>query len=80
MNSSLLCAALLATSHATQELASEISAKSKFSDLIVQAQERQDSQRHPKRGNKRNAQIQQNATGEETPDAEGTDGHVSDWA
>jgi hypothetical protein len=63
------------------ESASGLAGESDFSDLaIAQAEGRQESQRHPKRGSKRNAQLQQNAMSEEATDPEGAGTHVSDWA
>jgi len=63
------------------ESASELADESDFSDLaVIQAEDRQESQRHPNRRSKRNAQVQQNAMSEETTDTESAGPHVSDWA
>lgn len=63
------------------ESASELVGESDFSDLaVMQAEERQESQRQPKRGSKRNVQVRQNPTGEEPTKPEDTGTRLSDWA
>jgi hypothetical protein len=63
------------------ESASELVAESDFSDLaIIQRDDRRESQKHPKRGNTRKANVQHNPTEEETTDGETTGAHLSDWA
>jgi hypothetical protein len=64
------------------ESASELAGESDFSDLnVMEATEQNESQRHPKRGSKRNSPLRQDPTGEEPKDStEDAGAHISDWA
>jgi hypothetical protein len=63
------------------ESASELAGESDFSDLsIVDVMERNESERHAKRGSKRNRLVRQDPTSEERQTPEDTGAHISDWA
>jgi hypothetical protein len=63
------------------ESASELAGESDFSDLsVMEATEQDESQRHPKRGGKRNAPVRQDPTEEEPNDSDDAGTHISDWA